>query len=61
MATNGIRHHVVNMKGTKKADIPIETMRSILRVVMDEQQHPLLIHCNHGKVCCPPALVLSMH
>ena len=39
------------MKGTKKEDIPIKTMKSILRLVLDRQNHPLLIHCNHGKVC----------
>ncbi|KAK5656241.1 hypothetical protein OQA88_5003 [Cercophora sp. LCS_1] len=49
MAKNGIRHHVFNMKGTKKEDIPIKIMKSILRLVLDRQNHPLLIHCNHGK------------
>lgn len=38
------------MKGTKKEEIPIKTMKSILRLVLDRQNHPLLIHCNHGKV-----------
>ncbi|AEO71247.1 uncharacterized protein THITE_2123435 [Thermothielavioides terrestris NRRL 8126] len=46
---NGIRHYVFDMKGTKKEDIPITTMRSILRLVLDRRNHPLLIHCNHGK------------
>lgn len=46
---NGIKHCVFDMKGTKKEDIPIATMRSILRLVLDTQNHPLLIHCNHGK------------
>ncbi len=41
------------MKGTKKENIPISTMQSILRVVLDRQNHPLLIHCNHGKVSAP--------
>ncbi len=50
IADNGIRHHVFNMKGTKKEDIPIKTMKSILRLVLDPRNHPLLIHCNHGKV-----------
>ncbi|KAK1659610.1 tyrosine phosphatase [Colletotrichum godetiae] len=49
MSSNGIRHHVFNMKGTKKEAIPIRTMKSILRLVLDRQHHPLLIHCNHGK------------
>ncbi|KAK3386903.1 tyrosine phosphatase family-domain-containing protein [Podospora didyma] len=46
---NGIKHHVFDMKGTKKEDIPIKTMKSILRLVLDRQNHPILIHCNHGK------------
>lgn len=47
---NGIRHCVFDMKGTKKEAIPIKTMKSILRMVLDRRNHPLLIHCNHGKV-----------
>lgn len=50
MAANGIKHRVFDMKGTKKEDIPITTMKSILRLVLDQKHHPLLIHCNHGKV-----------
>ncbi|KAF6831604.1 tyrosine phosphatase [Colletotrichum plurivorum] len=49
MSSNGIRHHVFNMKGTKKEAIPIQTMKSILRLVLNREHHPLLIHCNHGK------------
>jgi tyrosine-protein phosphatase SIW14 len=43
------------MKGTKKEDIPVATMKAILRVVLDRRNHPLLIHCNHGKVNKPTA------
>lgn len=50
MDDNGIRHHIFDMKGTKKEEIPIKTMKQILRLVLDRQNHPLLIHCNHGKV-----------
>ncbi|KAK4228912.1 putative tyrosine-protein phosphatase [Podospora fimiseda] len=46
---NGINHCVFDMKGTKKEEIPIKTMKSILRLVLDRRNHPLLIHCNHGK------------
>ncbi|KAK1761283.1 hypothetical protein QBC47DRAFT_25063 [Echria macrotheca] len=46
---NGIKHQIFNMKGTKKEEIPIDTMKAILRVVLDRKNHPLLIHCNHGK------------
>ena len=47
---NGIKHAIFDMKGTKKEAIPTATMESILRVVLDRRNHPLLIHCNHGKV-----------
>lgn len=47
---NGLRHCVFDMKGTKKQAIPIKTMKAILRIVLDRRNHPLLIHCNHGKV-----------
>lgn len=46
---NGIQHHMIAMKGTKKEAIAMETMQSILNVVLDPKNHPLLIHCNHGK------------
>lgn len=37
------------MKGTKKEAIPLATMESILGVVLDKDNYPLMIHCNHGK------------
>ncbi|KAK4157676.1 putative tyrosine-protein phosphatase [Chaetomidium leptoderma] len=46
---NDIKHVVFDMKGTKKEAIPTTTMKAILRVVLDRRNHPLLIHCNHGK------------
>ncbi|TDZ27878.1 putative tyrosine-protein phosphatase DSP2 [Colletotrichum spinosum] len=49
MSSNGIQHHVFDMKGTKKETIPIQTMKAILRLVFNRENHPLLIHCNHGK------------
>lgn len=48
-SSNGIRQVVFNMKGTKKEAIPPSTMASILRLVLDPLQYPLLVHCNHGK------------
>lgn len=45
----GINQIVFNMKGTKKQAIPLKTMQSILSVVLDKENYPLLIHCNHGK------------
>lgn len=46
---NGIRHVVFAMTGTKKADVPLAMMRSIIGLVADQTNHPLLIHCNQGK------------
>ncbi|CAH0002055.1 unnamed protein product [Clonostachys byssicola] len=48
-ASNDIHQVVFNMKGTKKESIPLQTMKSILEVVLDRRNHPLLIHCNQGK------------
>ncbi|PNP39864.1 hypothetical protein TGAM01_v208240 [Trichoderma gamsii] len=46
---NGIQQIIFNMKGTKKEAIPSSTMSSILDVVLDRRNYPLLVHCNHGK------------
>ena len=56
MQSNGINHVVIKMEGTKKVEIPQSVMNSILEVVMDRQNHPLLLHCNQGRVShilCP--------
>jgi tyrosine-protein phosphatase SIW14 len=47
--SNGIRQIVFNMKGTKKESITSETMESILNIVLNPRNHPLMVHCNHGK------------
>jgi tyrosine-protein phosphatase SIW14 len=47
---NGIRHCIIDMQGTKKVDIPEIMMQSIMKIVLDQDNYPLLIHCNHGKV-----------
>ncbi|KAL7794215.1 tyrosine phosphatase family domain-containing protein [Trichoderma ceciliae] len=49
VTSNGIRQVVFNMKGTKKEPIPSSTMSSILDLVLDHRNYPLLLHCNHGK------------
>ena len=49
MDKNGITHRVFDMAGTKKEVIPLSLMRSIATVVLNRENHPLLIHCNHGK------------
>ncbi|PHH59241.1 hypothetical protein CDD81_3541 [Ophiocordyceps australis] len=46
---NGVRQVVFDMKGTKKETIPLDTMASILRIVLDNGNYPLLLHCNHGR------------
>ncbi|KAI1135871.1 tyrosine phosphatase family-domain-containing protein [Hypoxylon sp. FL0543] len=46
---NQIKHEVFDMAGTKKADIPIKTMQTIIAVVSNRKNYPLLIHCNQGK------------
>jgi len=37
------------MKGTKKEEIPAETMGIILELVLDKKRHPVLIHCKQGR------------
>ncbi|KAI1452278.1 tyrosine phosphatase family-domain-containing protein [Annulohypoxylon moriforme] len=46
---NRIKHEIFDMAGTKKANIPAETMQSIIAVVGNRKNYPLLIHCNQGK------------
>ncbi|KAI4862405.1 tyrosine phosphatase family-domain-containing protein [Hypoxylon rubiginosum] len=46
---NRITHQIFDMAGTKKAVIPIKTMQSILSIVNDRKNYPLLVHCNQGK------------
>jgi len=50
MKANGIRHCIIDMQGTKKVAIPDAIMNSIMEVTLNKENHPLLIHCNHGKV-----------
>lgn len=63
MKQNGIRHIVIDMQGTKKVDIPEDIMHSIMEIVLEKENHPILIHCNHGKVLllCPfPWILLTL-
>jgi tyrosine-protein phosphatase SIW14 len=46
---NGINHQVFDMAGTKKADIPLHMMQTIMDLLVDETNHPVLIHCKQGK------------
>lgn len=54
VAKNGITQHVFDIKGTKKQSIPAETMRDVLNVVLDKSNHPVLVHCNRGRVSIDP-------
>ncbi len=39
----------------------MKTMKAILRLVLNHHNHPLLIHCNHGKVSTKhPSLSLGV-
>ncbi|KAI0125099.1 tyrosine phosphatase family-domain-containing protein [Xylariales sp. AK1849] len=49
MDENGIRHQVFGMTGTKKEEIPLAMMRSIIGLVIDKRNHPILIHCKQGR------------
>ncbi|XP_009626948.1 inositol diphosphatase DSP1-like [Nicotiana tomentosiformis] len=49
---NGIRPFQFAIEGSKEpplVNIPEETIREALRVVLDEKNRPLLIHCKRGK------------
>ena len=59
LSDSGIRHHVFDMEGTKKAAIPIQTMNAILSLALNPRNYPLLIHCNHGRVSFIPSTPLS--
>jgi Tyrosine phosphatase family len=51
MAQNGIRHfqvHIPANKGT--VCVPQCQMTEALGILLDRSNHPLLIHCNKGKV-----------
>lgn len=61
MKQNGIRHLVIDMQGTKKVDIPDEIMQSIMEVVLEKENHPILIHCNHGKHRTGCAVAVMRH
>ena len=51
---NGITHYQIEMPGNKETCVtPVsdEKITAALRIVLDRRNHPLLIHCNKGKVC----------
>ncbi|KAL3627434.1 Tyrosine-protein phosphatase dsp1 [Castilleja foliolosa] len=48
---NGIRLFQFGVEGSKElfSSIPDDVIRSALEVLLDERNHPLLIHCKRGK------------
>ena len=50
MESHGITHKTFDMLGTKKVAIPATMMLEIMAIVLNPENHPLLIHCNHGIV-----------
>lgn len=51
MEENGIQHYQVPILANK-GEVKVQTchMAKALRIVLDRTNHPLLIHCNKGKV-----------
>ncbi|KAF5474889.1 hypothetical protein F2P56_006742 [Juglans regia] len=51
LKTNGIKLFQLGIDGCKEpfVNIPEETIRGALKVVLDARNHPLLIHCKRGK------------
>ncbi|KAI5683231.1 hypothetical protein M9H77_04459 [Catharanthus roseus] len=51
LKANGIRLYQFGIEGAKEpfVNIPEETIRQALKVVLDSRNHPLLIHCKRGK------------
>lgn len=52
MRENNIHHHQIHIPANKDGNINItpEAMATALAVVLNRSNHPLLIHCNRGKV-----------
>jgi tyrosine-protein phosphatase SIW14 len=53
MKENNIKHHQISMPGNKEpfVKIPPQAIKAALVVILDRRNHPILIHCNKGKVC----------
>lgn len=49
MESQGIQHFVIDMQGTKKEPISQAMMASIMELVLNPANHPVLLHCNHGR------------
>ncbi|VFQ81735.1 unnamed protein product [Cuscuta campestris] len=51
LSSNGIQLFQFGIEGSKEpfVNIPVDMIREALKVVLDEKNHPLLIHCKRGK------------
>ncbi|KAJ3693326.1 hypothetical protein LUZ60_008806 [Juncus effusus] len=51
LKSNGIRLFQFGIDGSKEpfVNIPEETIREALKVILDVRNHPILIHCKRGK------------
>ncbi|KAI4383236.1 hypothetical protein MLD38_009101 [Melastoma candidum] len=51
LKSNGIKLYQFGIEGYKEpfANIPEDTIREALKVVIDSRNHPVLIHCKRGK------------
>lgn len=61
MQRNSINHIVVDMPGTKKVAIPEIMMASIMKIILNKDNYPMLIHCNHGKHRTGCAIAVLRH
>lgn len=58
---NGIRQFQVHIRANKgEVSITQDTMRDALKIILDRANHPILIHCNKGKVRLPPLYSLGL-
>lgn len=50
---HGIQHFQIPIPANKDpfVTIPPQDMAAALKLLLDRRNHPILIHCNKGKVC----------
>lgn len=53
VTANSIKHVQISIPANKDAfdSIPLESMAKALVTICDKRNHPVLVHCNKGKVC----------
>ena len=56
MKENGIQHFTVPIPAHKNdsVTIPLQNIASALEILMNPEMHPVLVHCNKGKVHAAP-------